>query len=61
MAKTKEPKPGPTPAAADDEQPKVPALVKMVRDAEMYPAGPFEADVHPDEVANYSLGGWVRA
>ncbi len=31
--------------------------VRMVRDAEQYPA-PHEADVHPDEVENYRLGGW---
>lgn len=34
-------------------------LVKMVR-GEEFPA-PHAADVHPDEVNNYALGGWVRA
>lgn len=28
-------------------------LVKMVREGD-----PSEADVHPDEVANYKAGGW---
>jgi hypothetical protein len=32
-------------------------LVKMVRDPEEYPE-PHEANVHPDEVGNYALGGW---
>lgn len=38
-------------------------LVKMVRspfDSEDMPA-PFEADVHPDEVANYAAHGWKVA
>lgn len=34
-------------------------LVAMVRDPESYPA-PHEAQVHPDEVKNYYLGGWVE-
>lgn len=34
--------------------------VKMVRDADQYPA-PHEADVHPGEVENYRAGGWVPA
>jgi hypothetical protein len=36
-------------------------LVRMVRDAELYPEGPHEADVHPDEVENYEAGGWAKA
>lgn len=32
--------------------------VRMVRDAEAYPA-PHTADVHPAEVENYAVGGWV--
>lgn len=32
--------------------------VQMVRDEEKYPA-PHSAQVHPDEVLNYQLGGWV--
>lgn len=36
---------------------KKPALVKMVRDAPW----PHEADVHPDEVENYRVGGWHLA
>ena len=36
-------------------------LVKMVRSAETAQGGPTEADVHPDEVSNYALGGFVRA
>ena len=34
--------------------------VKMIRDAEQYPA-PHEADVHPNEVENYRAGGFVPA
>lgn len=34
--------------------------VKMTRDESQFPA-PHEADVHPDEVANYSAAGWVEA
>lgn len=34
------------------------AFVQMVRDEEQYPA-PHTAQVHPDEVNNYQLGGWV--
>ncbi len=34
-------------------------LVKMVRGPE-FPA-PHEADVHPEEVANYAVGGWTAA
>lgn len=33
-------------------------LVRMVRSADDYPE-PHEAEVHPDEVANYAEGGWV--
>lgn len=36
------------------------ATVHMIRDPEQFPA-PHSADVHPDEVANYAAGGWVRA
>ena len=32
--------------------------VQMVRDEQFYPA-PHTAQVHPDEVVNYQLGGWV--
>ena len=32
--------------------------VQMVRDEEKYPA-PHTAQVHPEEVLNYQLGGWV--
>lgn len=42
------------------KSPKV-ATVKMVRDAELYPDGPHEADVHPDEVENFRAGGWEPA
>jgi hypothetical protein len=34
-------------------------LVRMVRDADAYPA-PHSADVHPDEVENFAAGGWVK-
>ncbi|MDF7658323.1 hypothetical protein PUG81_05025 [Erwiniaceae bacterium L1_54_6] len=33
-------------------------LVDMVRDEKNYPA-PHTATVHPEEVVNYQLGGWV--
>lgn len=36
-------------------------LVKMTRNAEEANGGPLEADVHPDEVGNYSLAGFVVA
>jgi hypothetical protein len=36
-------------------------LVKMVRSKETAGDGPTEADVHPEEVSNFALGGWVRA
>lgn len=36
-------------------------LVPMKRDPELYPDGPHEADVHPDEVENFASGGWVKA
>ncbi len=34
-------------------------LVKMIRPVQEAKGGPTEADVHPDEVQNYTLGGWV--
>lgn len=34
-----------------------PSIVKMVRDAEQFPA-PHTADVHPAEVENFKAGGW---
>lgn len=36
-------------------------LIKMVRCEEAADGGPTEADVHPDEVAGYALGGFVVA
>ena len=33
--------------------------VAMYRDPQVYPDGPFSADVHPDEVENYKQGGWL--
>lgn len=36
-------------------------LVRMVRTPEMANGGPVSADVHPDEVANFALGGWVKS
>ncbi len=47
--------------AVSTEQPTAPAvqLVKMVRDNDKYPA-PHTALVHPDEVMNYYLGGWIE-
>lgn len=40
-----------------------PALVKMYRDIDFNSDddGPEDADVHPDEVANYAAAGWVVA
>lgn len=40
-----------------------PALVRMYRDIDFDSdvGGPEEADVHPDEVANYAAAGWVVA
>lgn len=40
---------------------KAPRLVKMKRDKDAHPHGPHEADVHPDEVANFASGGWEAA
>ena len=37
-----------------------PQLVHMTRDASAYPA-PHAAEVHPDEVGNYTAGGWQIA
>jgi hypothetical protein len=45
----------------DDGIPEAVPGVRMVRDPGRYPEGPHEADVHPEEVNNYALGGWVRA
>lgn len=39
------------------DTPKGVKTVKMVRDGATYPA-PLTADVHPDEVENYKVGGW---
>lgn len=38
-----------------------PKLVRMVRDAEAYPEGPHEAEVHAQEVENFRAGGWQEA
>jgi hypothetical protein len=35
-------------------------FVNMKRDTDAYPE-PHTAQVHPDEVENYQLGGWVHA
>lgn len=35
-----------------------PALIRMVRDEPMQHGGPTTADVHPEEVSNYSAYGW---
>lgn len=37
------------------------ATVLMIRSSEEYPEGPHSADVHPDEVGNYSAAGWIVA
>jgi hypothetical protein len=44
--------------AKKEESAKPIAIVQMVRDAKEYPA-PHSADVHPDEVENYKVGGWT--
>lgn len=41
-------------------KPASPKFVKMTRSAEDYPA-PHTADVHPDEVANFKVGGWQES
>ncbi|WP_353192116.1 hypothetical protein [Pandoraea pnomenusa] len=48
------------PPAGGDDGDEGPVLVKMVRDADLYPE-PHEAQVHPDEVDNYRAGGWGEA
>lgn len=45
-----------------DTKPAAPAKavpVKMTRDPKNYPA-PHTAEVHPDEVGNFAVGGWVK-
>ena len=39
------------------EQPEV-ELVHMVRDVPQHRGGPVTADVHPDEVSDYSAQDW---
>lgn len=46
------------PAPPPETQSEAVVLVKMVRNPETNPEPPYEADVHPDEVANYAQGGW---
>jgi hypothetical protein len=43
----------------DKTEPKV-KHVKMRRSHPQHPGGPLTADVHPDEVANYSQHGWLK-
>jgi hypothetical protein len=52
-------KPAAKAPAADTESKADAKLVRMVRDADAYPA-PHSADVHPDEVENFAAGGWVK-
>lgn len=42
-----------------DPAPKAPKLAKMTRNPEG--PEPHTADVHPDEVENYSAAGWSKA
>ncbi len=35
-------------------------LIEMVRNPDKYPNGPLTALVHPLEVENYAIGGWVK-
>lgn len=44
-------------AEANEGEAKI-EYVQMVRDEDKYPA-PHTAQVHPEEVLNYQLGGWV--
>ena len=44
-----------------DSAPSKVKLVAMKREPEAYPEGPHTADVHPDEVENFTVGGWERA
>lgn len=37
------------------------AFVRMTRDEPQFEGGPVEANVHPDEVGNYAVGGWQKA
>lgn len=48
------------PAAGDAKQEPAPGveLVHMVRDTPQFKDGPVTADVHPDEVADYSAHDW---
>lgn len=46
---------------ANAKKPETTKTVKMKRDPEVYPDGPHEADVHPDEVENMKSGGWEEA
>lgn len=34
-------------------------LVKMVRSEQDAQGGPTSAEVHPDEVENFKIGGWT--
>lgn len=56
--------PAPAPAATSETQTETQAaevvLVAMTRSADDYPA-PHTADVHPDEVENFKVAGWVVA
>ena len=49
-----------TDGSGDDLSESSVGLVAMTRDKKVYPA-PHTAHVHPDEVINYQMGGWVRA
>ncbi|EGK71910.1 hypothetical protein METUNv1_01688 [Methyloversatilis universalis FAM5] len=42
------------------EEQEMPAFetVRMAREEPMHPGGPTHADVHPDEVENWSAAGW---
>jgi hypothetical protein len=44
-------------AKPDDKGPK---LVKMRRSHPQHPGGPLTATVHPSEVDDYAIGGWVQ-
>lgn len=47
------------PSDAGQDSPAI-RFVSMKRDSDAYPE-PHTAQVHPDEVENYQLGGWVHA
>lgn len=50
-----------SPSAAAKPKQASAKTVKMVRDQPMHEGGPTEADVHPDEVENWTAAGWRKS